>query len=206
VAHCAARSALGERNAVALTFDDGPDPEHTPKILDQLRRLDCRATFFLVGERVRRFPGLAVRIVEEGHAVGSHSQSHIDPWTVSWRTLAREYRDGRRTLEAATGGGPIRLFRPPKGYLDGAGAAAIMLCRLRPWLWTIDSHDWMPRVGREEILHAIGPLRGGEIILLHDAIERPLEPAALDRSATVAALPEIVARARAAGLGLSLLH
>lgn len=202
MAHCGARTRLEVRNAVALTFDDGPDPEHTPRVLDELQRLEARATFFLVGERVRRHPHLAARIVAEGHAVGSHSESHIEPWTIPWLTLAREYRGGRRALEDAIGCRPIRLFRPPKGYLDGAGASATMLLRLHPWLWTIDSHDWMPGVGCEAILDAIGPLRGGEIILLHDGIEGPLDPAALDRSATVAALPEIVARARAAGLQL----
>jgi peptidoglycan/xylan/chitin deacetylase (PgdA/CDA1 family) len=206
VARYRARTNLEDRGAVALTFDDGPDPDHTPVVLDTLRVLGVPATFFVVGERVRRHPDLVRRIVDEGHAVGSHSDSHRDPWSVPYRALARDYRRGRVTLEAVVGRRPIRLFRPPKGYVDEAGAIAMLLTRLRPWLWTVDPGDWTPGIGPDAIVTAVGPLRGGEVILLHDAIEGPLDHRALDRSATVAALPAVAERVRAAGLRFTTLR
>jgi peptidoglycan-N-acetylglucosamine deacetylase len=189
------RHRLAGDAAVALTFDDGPDPEHTPAILDELRRLDVRATFFLVGQCARARPDLVRRILEDGHAVGSHSLSHPDPWRLSLRRLVTEYRGGRVQLEAAAGR-RVALFRPPKGYVDTTGAMAMTAARVRPWLWTIDSRDWVPGVTSDEIVTAVMGLGAGDVILLHDAIQQPLAPPALDRRATRDALADIVAIGR----------
>jgi len=180
---------------VALTFDDGPDPEHTPVVLDELRRLGVVATFFLVGRRAQAHPQLVRRIVDEGHALGSHSYSHPDPWTVSLRHLVGEYRQGRARVESAAER-RVALFRPPKGFVSGGGAAAMLAARVRPWLWTIDPGDWVPDVQPGQIVAGVGEMQGGDVVLLHDAIEGPLAPSALDRSATTAAIPAIVALGR----------
>lgn len=180
--------------AIALTFDDGPDPLTTPAILDELKRLGVVATFFLVGRRARAHPEIVRRIVDEGHAIGSHSDSHPEPWRVPLVTIVRDYRRGRSEVEWAAQR-PVRLFRPPKGHVGSAGALAIVLTRLRPWLWTIDPEDWRPDVRPAEVLAGLDGLRGGDVILLHDAIEGPLAPSALDRSATTAVLAGIAALA-----------
>lgn len=180
--------------AVALTFDDGPDPEHTPAILDELRRLGVVATFFLVGRNAQAHPQIVRRILDDGHAVGSHSYSHPEPWSVPLRTLVREYRAGRAAVERVARR-PAPLFRPPKGYVDAAGAVAMLAAGLRPWVWTLDPKDWVPDVRAADIVGGLAHLRGGDVVLLHDAIEGPLAPSALDRSATRAALPEIAALA-----------
>ncbi len=144
VALSRSRRSLGEgSDAVALTFDDGPDPRHTPAILEELRRLDALATFFLVGDRAAAHPDLVRRIVADGHAVGSHSGSHPDPWRLSLRSLAREYRRGRTLVEQAAGR-PVHLFRPPKGYIDLRGALAIGGARVTSWLWTVDARTGCP--------------------------------------------------------------
>jgi peptidoglycan/xylan/chitin deacetylase (PgdA/CDA1 family) len=179
---------------VALTFDDGPDPEFSPAILDELDRLGIVATFFVVGKRARAHPELVRRALACGHAVGSHSDTHPEPWTLSLGRLARDYRLGRRAAEAALGR-RVRLFRPPKGYVNGTGAAAMLAAGVRPWLWTIDPRDWMPAIGPDDILAGVDGLAAGDVVLLHDAIEGPLSPSALDRSATLAALPGIAALA-----------
>jgi peptidoglycan/xylan/chitin deacetylase (PgdA/CDA1 family) len=113
--------------------------------------------------------------------------------------LARDYRRGRQAAEAALGR-PVRLFRPPKGYLDGAGAAAMLAAGVRPWLWTIDPEDWQPGATTEGILRGLAGMAGGDVVLLHDAIEGPLAPSALDRSATLAALPAVAELAGERGL------
>ncbi len=185
--------------AVALTFDDGPDPDFAPAFLDELRRLDAVATFFVVGHRARARPDLVRRARDEGHAVGSHSDTHPEPWTVPLRALSRDYRRGREAAEAALGR-RVQLFRPPKGYVDGPGAAAMAAAGVRPWLWTVDPEDWRPDVTPDEIVRGLDGVRSGDVVLLHDAIEGPLAPSALDRSATLAALPAIVDLVRARGL------
>jgi peptidoglycan/xylan/chitin deacetylase (PgdA/CDA1 family) len=195
----ARRDLPGADDAVALTFDDGPDPHFAPAFLDELRRLGIVATFFVVGHRTRARPDLVRRALDEGHAVGSHSDTHPEPWTVGLPALARDYRRGRQAAEAALGR-PVRLFRPPKGYLDGAGAAAMLTAGVRPWLWTIDPEDWQPDATSDGILRGLEGLAGGDVVLFHDAIEGPLAPSALDRSATLAALPAVADLARERGL------
>jgi peptidoglycan/xylan/chitin deacetylase (PgdA/CDA1 family) len=182
-------------DVVALTFDDGPDPDHTPAILDELARLGVVATFFLVGRRASTHPDIVRRILDEGHAVGSHSDSHPEPWRVSLRPLVLEYRRGRVHVEQAARR-PVPLFRPPKGHVNVSGAVAMRAARVQPWLWTIDPGDWRPAVRADEIVAGLAGLRAGDVILLHDAIDGPLAPSALDRTATRAALPGIVGLAR----------
>jgi peptidoglycan/xylan/chitin deacetylase (PgdA/CDA1 family) len=166
--------------AVALTFDDGPDPEFAPAFLDELRRLRIVATFFVVGHRARARPDLVRRALDEGHAVGSHSDTHPEPWTLPLGALTRDYRRGRQAAEAVVG----RRLR--------AG--------VRPWLWTVDPEDWQPGATTDEILAGLDGLTGGDVVLFHDAIEGPLAPSALDRSATLAALPAVADLVRSRGL------
>ena len=190
--------------AIAITFDDGPDPDFTPLILDVLADHRVPATFFVVGSRARRHPALVRRIVAEGHGLGSHSERHPDPWTLSFGGLVREYRRGRDSVEWAAGR-RVRLFRPPKGYVDMKGVMAMSVCGLRAWLWTCDPGDWSPGASPAGIVAALGHLGAGDIVLLHDGLEGPLEPGAVDRSATLAALPMIIDHARARSLSFAVL-
>ena len=190
--------------AVALTFDDGPDPVYTVAVLDELARLGVHATFFLVGQRAREHPELVRRMLADGHAVGSHSDSHPDPWRLDVRELSREYRRGRAAVESAAQQ-PVRLFRPPKGHVDWKGAVAMLSARVHPWRWTIDSHDWKPDVTAADILNRVSKVRAGDVVLLHDAISAPIAPSTLDRSTTCAVLPEIAEIIRGRQLRLATL-
>jgi peptidoglycan-N-acetylglucosamine deacetylase len=188
-------------NAVALTFDDGPDEEYTPRVLDVLADHGVRATFFLVGRRARNHPDLVRRILSDGHAVGSHTWSHPLPWTIGGLATLREYRAGRRAVEDVAGH-DVPLFRPPKGYVTGRIALAAVAARLETWLWTLDPEDWRPRVTPDQLVDRLEGLTAGDVVLLHDGLEDPLAPEAEDRSATVAALPEIIVTAQKRGLEL----
>lgn len=194
------RTRLPVDSTAALTFDDGPDVTFTPLVLDELRRLGVRATFFLIGERAAAHPALVRRIVDEGHAIGSHSRSHAEPGTLGW-AVAWDFWRGRRTVERAAGR-RVRLFRPPKGYVDRHERVAMSMARVEPWLWTIDAEDWVPAAQPSDIVGKVNGLTGGDVVLLHDAISGPLAPEALDRSATVAALADLVALATERGLEL----
>jgi peptidoglycan-N-acetylglucosamine deacetylase len=188
-------------NSVAITFDDGPDGRFTPAILDVLRDRRVHATFFLVGQRADMRHDLVRRIVAEGHALGSHTDTHPDMWELSPSAAITEFERGRQILEAITGR-QVPLFRPPKGWMDLRLALALRTHGFRSWLWTIDPADWDPNATVQSITEGSATLGSGDILLLHDAIERPIDPSAEDRSATVEALPGIIDRVRARGLRL----
>jgi peptidoglycan-N-acetylglucosamine deacetylase len=195
------RSLDPAAGAVALTFDDGPDPDFTPEVLDVLEDCQAPATFFLVGRRAVEHPALVRRMVAAGHAVGSHSHSHPEPWAVGIGELTREYRRGDAEVAAAAGC-PVPMFRPPKGYIDLRGAAVMRALRLRPWLWTRDLEDWRPGITAADLTAAAHLARAGEVLLMHDGMEAAPDPQAVDRSATVAALPNIIEDLRSRGLRL----
>lgn len=197
-----ARRDLGPTTAaVALTFDDGPDRSFTPLILDALSLLEVKATFFVVGERASEAPELVHRMMDEGHAIGTHSASHPHPRQLGLKTLERDFRAGREAAEDIAGTS-VRLFRPPHGHIDLVVAAAIRSNRLEPWLWTIDPGDWQPGITRDALVAATSSVSAGDVVLLHDAVCNPLAVESADRSPTLAALATIVAQVRSRGLEL----
>ena len=190
--------------AVAITFDDGPDPRFTPGLLDRLAALDVKATFFVLGDRVRAHPDLIRRMHAEGHAVGTHSATHADGKQTAWPALVRDYRAGREAVEEVLGR-PVRLFRPPQGYVNVRVATAVRAVGLRAWLWTIDPKDWVPATTADAIVAGAEPLAAGDVVVLHDSMANPKSPEALDRTATLEAVPRIVALARQRDLRLTTL-
>ena len=182
----------------ALTFDDGPDPEFTPQVLATLRTLGVPATFFVVGAKVECHPELVRQMIAEGHAVGSHSQDHVNPRGASVWRIAADYRAGRRTLERVVGTS-VPLFRPPYGWLSPSTTCAIRAGGFDSWVWSVDADDWEPGATAEAIVANSSRLRPGDVMLLHDGIEQ--SQAARDRSQTVAAIESIVDNGRRRGLG-----
>jgi peptidoglycan/xylan/chitin deacetylase (PgdA/CDA1 family) len=189
----------GGEGTVSLTFDDGPHPSSTPAVLDVLAQLEVPATFFCVGRNARAHPELVRRAVAEGHAVGSHSFTHPHPAEVPLRALTDEYRSGRQAVEAAAGR-DVPLFRPPHGHLGIRSAVMVRHRALVPWLWTVDPQDWRPGTAAADVVAVAGAARSGDVILLHDWVEQPHAPEALDRTATIDALPALVRAVRERGL------
>ena len=186
----AALLASGPRlGQVCLTFDDGPDPEHTPRVLDELWRLGLRATFFVVGKRAVLHPALVQRIVDEGHLLANHSFYHGPPGTTGALELASEVQRTRALLSELVGRAPNH-FRPPQGKLTAAKLIALWSLRQSIVLWNVDPKDFACRgaYGVSRFFDA-RPLRGGDLVLLHDTC-----------SGTLAALPEVVGVARSQGL------
>jgi peptidoglycan/xylan/chitin deacetylase (PgdA/CDA1 family) len=160
----------GPRQArgIALTFDDGPHPEHTPRLLDELQKHGIPATFFVVGREAERFPKLVRRIVAEGHALGHHSYTHGDPRDTSAKVLLEEIRRSRVLLEQITGE-PSNLFRPPQGKLTGRKLWSIWREGQTVALWNIDPRDYRVRdsLRLREWARQYRP-HAGDIVLLHD--------------------------------------
>ncbi len=173
--------------AVLLTFDDGPDPDWTPRVLDILRDHHASASFFLLGGKASACPELVERIRAEGHSVGSHSFSHTNLRRVSPLRAWRDLREADAVFARLTGG-PVRWLRPPYGAFSMASLWYARRKRAATVLWNRDPLDYEPGDARA-ILERLGPLHAGDVVLLHDR-----------SAALVEALPEILARIGDAGL------
>ncbi|HWY51054.1 MAG TPA: glycosyltransferase [Chthoniobacterales bacterium] len=180
----------GGEHQVALTFDDGPDPQWTPKILDILKAANAKAAFFLVGVNAEKYPGLVRRIVNEGHEIGNHTYYHPN-LALAWPEHVRLELNATQLLIETITGRATTLFRPPYA----ADTQPSQMSELMPLqiaqelsylvvLENIDPQDWA-KPGADIILQRVKQQRrDGSIILLHDA--------GGDRSQTVAALPRIL--------------
>lgn len=160
--------ARGAERRVALTFDDGPDLQRTPAVLDLLARQGVRATFFVVGAQAEAHPELVRRMAAEGHVVGNHSYTHS--WRFPLRSLGRTVEELRRTgevLHRITGLRP-RLFRPPFGVTNPTIARAVRRLGLDPVGWSIRSLDTMGQSPERVAARILRRLHPGAVILLHD--------------------------------------
>jgi peptidoglycan/xylan/chitin deacetylase (PgdA/CDA1 family) len=154
---------------VAITFDDGPHDEGTPAVLEVLARASASATFFVVGEQVRRRPELVRRIAADGHLVALHGFHHRLQLRLSDRALREDLARGREAV-ADVLGEPPRLHRPPYGIYSAAGLAAVRDTGMQPLLWSRWGKDWRRFTTPARIAgRALAEVTPGDVILLHDA-------------------------------------
>ena len=148
--------------ALYLTFDDGPIPEVTPWVLDQLARFDAKGTFFCIGRNAAAHPWILDRIRNEGHAVGNHTWDHPS----GWRTDQRNYLRNVLQCQAITG---TRLFRPPYGRIT-RGQSKALSTRFRIVMWEVLSADFDTSLSGEDCLrNTCGNAQPGSIIVFHDS-------------------------------------
>ncbi|MEP6501842.1 MAG: polysaccharide deacetylase family protein [Betaproteobacteria bacterium] len=154
--------------AVALTFDDGPHPEHTPAMLDELARAGAQATFFVVGREVEKYPELARRIVAEGHGIGGHSYDHTVITTLDSAALVADLAHCRRVIREATGL-DTWLFRPPKGEVSLASIRTVCRAGYTMVHWTRTYSDYR-QDGTDALIKRIdaAPPIAGDVLLFHD--------------------------------------
>ena len=153
----------------ALTLDDGPDPEQTPRVLDALAEAGAKATFFVIGSEVRRHPQVVRRIVAEGHALGLHSDSHSH-WFNLWPAgrVSEDLMNCGAAIAEAAGVPPPRLFRPPVGLKNPIVGSVARRLGLVCVTWTAGGGDTARRSLEEVERRCLPGLRPGGIILLHD--------------------------------------
>ena len=199
----ALRAPLGVEDRVAggegyaLTFDDGPHAQGTPAVLELLAAAGVRATFFLVGEQVRRNPSLAREIAAAGHGIGVHCARHRNLLRLTPAQTRRDIEEAEAVIAETTGLAPA-LYRPPYGVLNGA---ALLLARKRGWrtlLWSHWGRDWERRATPESIAARVTDGAGaGAVLLLHDADDYSA-PGSWQN--TVAALPRVLSKLAERGL------
>ncbi|MFD1850670.1 polysaccharide deacetylase family protein [Oceanobacillus bengalensis] len=152
---------------VALTFDDGPHPEVTPRILDTLKKYNAKATFFMLGSQVEYYPSLAAKVAEEGHEIANHTMNHQDLTILGLNQIKEEVRQSSNIIEKATGKAPT-LLRPPYGASNSDVEKAAADLEAPIAMWSVDSFDWKSRSAEavnEEVMSNVAP---GSIVLLHD--------------------------------------
>lgn len=149
---------------VFLTFDDGPIPEATPWVLDTLRIFDAKATFFCVGDNVRKHPEVFQQILAEGHAVGNHTFNHLK----GWKTDTSEYIDN---VEKCAEMVESPLFRPPYGALKPSQTKQLK-SQYRIVMWDVISGDFDPNISPEQCLqNVLENIQPGSIVLFHDSLK-----------------------------------
>jgi peptidoglycan/xylan/chitin deacetylase (PgdA/CDA1 family) len=186
----------GRKGAIALTFDDGPNPAATPQLLDLLDRNGVRATFFLIGKHVRACPQLAANIAARGHVLGNHTETHPHLTWLSTQGSETELQRCQEAIEQATGRAP-QWMRPPYGSRGPQTASAVRQAGLRGVvMWSVWAWDWRPQPP-QRVIERLRKVRGGDIVVLHDGAPEEL---GADRSHTVAALEHWLPRWKDAGL------
>ncbi len=185
------------RGEVALTFDDGPDPLVTPQVLAQLDAAGARATFFCVGDQLRRHPDLARDIVRRGHHIENHTDTHPNLFAaMGWRRMAQQVAGGQAAVEAVTGRAP-RFFRAVAGLRNPWLDPILARQGLRLAAWTRRGYD--TRTGDAEAVYQrlTRGLAAGDVLLMHDghAARTPS-----GQPVVLAVLPRVLAALQAQGL------
>ncbi|WP_376845938.1 polysaccharide deacetylase family protein [Camelliibacillus cellulosilyticus] len=159
------------KGKVALTFDDGPHPEYTPKLLDLLKKYEAKATFFIVGEFAENHPEILKRMDREGHLIGIHHYRHVSNWLISPFRTRRECKKTAEVIERIIGKRPS-YYRPPWGHLHlfipwSRGAYRLVI-------WSDILGDWNRKLGKERLENRLRhAARDGAIIVLHDSDQTP---------------------------------
>lgn len=197
--------AVARTRVIALTFDDGPDPEVTPKVLEMLSRTGQRATFFCIGAKAEAHPDLVAEIRRSGHGIENHSHRHPNSFALrTGRAMAREILQCQNAIERSGGGRPS-FFRPPAGIQNPFLPGVLREAGLSLVSWTRRGFDTVTHDGGRVASRLIGSgLSGGEILLLHDGA-----PAArIGRQADVVleALPRVLDEMLRAGVRSAALH
>jgi peptidoglycan/xylan/chitin deacetylase (PgdA/CDA1 family) len=190
-------AASAARSEIAITIDDGPDPQVTPAVLDLLDRHQAKATFFCIGERAARYPELCREIVRRGHDVENHSHEHRHGFSfMGPRGLRRELRRAQETLTALTGRAPV-FFRAPAGLRNPLLDPVLPGLGLRLASWTRRGFDTRTADPQLLLRRLTRGLRAGDILLLHDGNGARTDAG---QPVVLTVLDQLLARAAAQGL------
>jgi len=154
----------GDKKPVYLTFDDGPVPEATPQILDILQKYHVKATFFCVGENVKKYPQIFQRIIKEGHSVGNHTYNHLNGWKTDNRTYIDNIDKCAEVVQS-------KLFRPPYGRIKYSQYRKVKK-KFRVVMWDVLSGDYDRAKNTEYCLGIVKKnLRSGSVVVFHDSVK-----------------------------------
>jgi peptidoglycan/xylan/chitin deacetylase (PgdA/CDA1 family) len=183
-------SVVTRERAVALTFDDGPDPEVTPRLCELLEAHGARGTFFMIGRSAARWPEVVARVAAGGHAIGNHSWDHP-----SFRLIRGRYRRAQiRWCREALGELDSGLLRPPYGHQSLGSQLDARLAGYRTVAWSVMAEDWLDDPAEALVERVEAGLAPGAIALFHDVLWTALEERHRDRGPTLAAIETLLER------------
>lgn len=158
--------------AIAITFDDGPHPVETPKVLAILEKYKVKATFFLIGKEAERYPTLVKQIADQGHTIGNHAYEHSPSFPLfSFQKMKSDLLKAQELIEAAAGS-KVMIFRPPYGVTNPTIAKVVKSLGYQSVGWSLRTFDTTTREKREVLLRIKRRLRPNDIILLHDRVPK----------------------------------
>ena len=157
-----------QKKIVALTFDDGPSPLWTPKILDALKAADIKATFFMIGYHVQEYPEVARRVVEEGHMIANHGFAHSVMLYYTSAEIEEEIKYTEYVIKEITGR-TTQYFRPPKAWLTPKIKRKIKSMGYDIVLWSLNSKDWVSFSHASMVRYLVSKVQNGDILLFHDS-------------------------------------
>jgi len=164
-----------EKNEIALTFDDGPSPEFTPKVLKLLKQFNAKATFFLIGKNTEKYPELVNQIIAEGHNIGSHSYAHTNNYGfLSRNEVTKDIMKSQKILFEITNK-RVQFFRPPFGVTNPNIARAVKNLSLKTFGWSVRSYDTVAKNSETVFKKVTSNLKRGDVVLLHDTSELSVE-------------------------------
>jgi len=161
-------SFFTNKKEIYLTFDDGPIPQVTEFVLDQLHNFNAKATFFCIGDNIRKHPAVFSRIVNEGHSVGNHTFNHLN----SWKSSNTAYIENISKCESLLPDQKTKLFRPPYGKIKRKQAKQLLASDYKIIMWDVLSADFDSSITKEKCLqNVLENAQNGSIIVFHDSIK-----------------------------------
>ena len=180
---CAISHGSRDEKLIALTFDDGPHPRYTPKILSLLEKYNVKATFFMIGSNALLYPETARAVKKAGHEIGNHTYKHPHMLKLTEAELWNEIKETERAF-AEIGLEQPTLFRPPEGYRTKEQCELLEKEGYRVVVWSLDTHDWKGTTSSDIVHYVTSHIKGGDIILFHDYIS--------GQNTTIAALEQLI--------------
>ena len=160
-------------NSVYLTFDDGPIPEITPWVLEELKKHNLKATFFCIGENIDKHPEIFKKVINEGHSIGNHTFNHLNGWNTSTEVFIENVIRCGKTIEKSIDyNSNSKIFRPPYGKLKTAQSKAIRELGYKIIMWDVLSADFDTTISKEKCLdNVLTHVKPGSIIVFHDSVK-----------------------------------
>lgn len=161
----------GRAKTVYLTFDDGPIPQITPWVLQVLKQHNIKATFFCIGDNIKKYPETFKQVVNDGHIIGNHTFNHLNGWNTNNDTYLANFEQCENAILSGYGK-DVKLFRPPYGKIKTAQAKAIKKLGYKIIMWDVLSADFDQTITPQQCLqNVINNTTPGSIIIFHDSIK-----------------------------------
>ncbi|KAB8151978.1 polysaccharide deacetylase family protein [Kordia sp. TARA_039_SRF] len=157
-----------------LTFDDGPIPEVTPWVLEQLAKYNAKATFFCIGDNIEKHSEIFQQLLKEGHAIGNHTQQHVNGWKVSKKAYITNIQEAQKSIEnhLENSAEASKLFRPPYGKLTPQLCKRVQKLGYKIIMWDVLSGDFDKNLSPEKSLsNVVNNAETGSIIVFHDSLK-----------------------------------